>query len=72
MAFCECGCGDPTGAGAFLPGHDQRLRTDLERRVGGLLPLRSLVEAVEALVEGELSAEQLEHRIRASMPASRS
>lgn len=49
---CACGCGgEPTG-GDFLPGHDQRLRADLERRVGGLISLRMLVEAAEHFVEG--------------------
>ncbi|SMY06540.1 hypothetical protein [Flavimaricola marinus] len=41
---CECGCGDDTKGGDFLPGHDQRLRAEIERRVGGLLKLRRLVE----------------------------
>lgn len=31
--------------GTFHPGNDQKLRTDLEHRVGGLAALRSLVEA---------------------------
>jgi hypothetical protein len=42
---CQCGCGESTQNGSFKPGHDQRLRTDLERRVGGILGLRDLVEA---------------------------
>ena len=44
---CACGCGDTTrGSGAFLPGHDQKLRTAIERHVGGVLALRRLVEDV--------------------------
>jgi hypothetical protein len=26
---CECGCGDRTGGGRFLPGHDARLKSAL-------------------------------------------
>ncbi|MDQ6832038.1 MAG: hypothetical protein M3008_01460, partial [Chloroflexota bacterium] len=29
--FCECGCGDQTGGGRFLPGHDGRLKGRLIR-----------------------------------------
>ena len=44
---CSCGCGETTkGSGDFLPGHDQKLRTAIERHVGGILVLRSLVEKV--------------------------
>jgi hypothetical protein len=51
---CACGCGGQPAGGNFLPGHDQRLRADLERRVGGLLPLRKLVEAAEYFAEGTI------------------
>jgi len=44
MPECQCGCGEQTAAGQFLPGHDQRLRSQLEQRVGGLLALRALVD----------------------------
>ena len=37
---CACGCGGITAGGNFLPGHDQRLRAELERRVGGLISAR--------------------------------
>jgi hypothetical protein len=30
--------------GDFLPGHDQKLRSEIEKQVGGLLKLRELVE----------------------------
>lgn len=44
---CACGCNETTkGSGDFLPGHDQRLRTAIERHVGGVLALRCLVEKV--------------------------
>jgi len=55
---CACGCGEKPAGGNFLPGHDQKLRADLERRVGGLIPLRRLVEAAEHFVEGSLSSDQ--------------
>jgi hypothetical protein len=32
----------------WAPGHDQKLRADLERRVGGLLQLKAIVEEYEA------------------------
>jgi hypothetical protein len=51
---CECGCGQESGSD-FAPGHDQRLRVALEKRVGGLLQLRALVESTESYVAGDLS-----------------
>ncbi len=44
MTKCECGCGDVTKGGVFLPGHDQKLRAEIEKQAGGLLKLRRLVE----------------------------
>ena len=55
----------------FLPGHDQKLRTELENRVGGLAALRSIVEAAEGLASGELSPSEHAHRIRAVLNAAR-
>lgn len=52
MAECQCGCGGETGS-EFLPGHDQRLRTNLESRVGGLLALRTLVTSARSYADGE-------------------
>lgn len=49
---CACGCGGAPVKGHFLPGHDQRLRADIERRVGGLIYLRMLIEAAEYFVAG--------------------
>ena len=37
MAQCECGCGQESER-EFLPGHDQKLRTQLESRAGSLFP----------------------------------
>ncbi len=44
MPKCECGCDENTKGGVFLPGHDQKLRVEIERVAGGLVELRSLVE----------------------------
>lgn len=63
MALCECGCG-VEAEGTFLSGHDQRLRTDLETRVGGLLALRALVRAMEAYATGDTPIEALGQAVR--------
>lgn len=55
---CECGCGESPTRGNFSPGHDQRLRTSLEKRVGGLSALRILVESSEQLAANEISPEE--------------
>jgi hypothetical protein len=61
---CACGCGDKPVKGIFLPGHDQRLRADLERRVGGLIQLRMLVEAAEYFVAGDVGSSQFNSMVR--------
>jgi hypothetical protein len=62
---CACGCGEEPSAGnAFRPGHDQRLRAALEARVGGLLALRAIVDAVEVYAHGRTSAEDLGRVLR--------
>lgn len=48
---CECGCGEDAISGSFKPGHDQKLRISLERRIGGLAKLRTLVESAESFKE---------------------
>ena len=64
MAQCECGCGKESVAGQFMPGHDQRLRADLETRVGGILPLRQLVDAADSYATGKSTAEQFTACVR--------
>jgi hypothetical protein len=59
---CDCGCGERPSRGAFLPRHDQRLRAELEKRVGGLLQMHSLVEAAEGYSAGEVAAADLARR----------
>jgi hypothetical protein len=61
---CACGCGEKPVKGHFLPGHDQRLRADLERRVGGLIALRMLVEAAEYFVAGDIGSSQFNGMVR--------
>lgn len=61
---CGCGCGAKPVKGNFLPGHDQRLRADLERRVGGLIHLRMLVEAAEYFVAGDVGSSQFSGMVK--------
>ena len=61
---CQCGCGESV-IGSFKPGHDQRLRADLERRVGGVFGLRELVEAAEKYNSGRANAKELANSISA-------
>ncbi len=63
MPSCECGCG-ASATVAFLPGHDQKLRIELERRAGGLLALRELVTAAELHLRGGSSADVFADRAR--------
>lgn len=61
---CACGCGGKPVKDNFLPGHDQRLRADLERRVGGLIELRMLVEAAEYFVADDLGGSQFSGMVK--------
>jgi len=63
MAQCECGCGQQAKKD-FLPGHDQKLRTSLEFRLGGLLSLRAFVEAAESYANGETGDHAFLQRVR--------
>jgi hypothetical protein len=53
---CQCGCGETPTRGNFSAGHDQSLRTSLEKRVGGLSALR--IESAERLALNEISPEE--------------
>lgn len=64
---CACGCGQSTKGGAFLPGHDAKLRATIEQSVGGLLPLERFVEAARQFVAGRLSAEEYQRLTREIM-----
>lgn len=64
---CSCGCGKTTSGGIYLPGHDQRLRGQLEKRVGGLPQLDSIVTAAESFAAGKISAEELGKQVVAAL-----
>jgi hypothetical protein len=65
MSKCECRyCDLETQGGLFAPGHDQKLRIALEARVGGLLRLRVLIDAMEAYVAGDADTEGLARAVR--------
>jgi hypothetical protein len=59
MPICACGCDQPTKNAAFLPGHDQRLRKQLQEKVGGLLLLSSLVKVTDMYAQGKMSLDDL-------------
>ncbi len=59
MAECACGCGKPAKTGKYLQGHDQKLRKQLEEKVGGLPLLASLVKVTQTYAEGRMSLEGL-------------
>jgi hypothetical protein len=61
---CACGCGEHPVKGIFLSGHDQRLRADLERRVGGLIASSRLVEAAEYFVDGSVGSYQFNGMVK--------
>lgn len=67
MGECKCGCGGKSITGDFMPGHDQTLRSRLEKDVGGLLAMEQLVIAVQQYTSGELSGQEFEQRIRQLM-----
>ncbi len=62
---CACGCGKERSTGAqYLPGHDRCLEAALAQTVGGLLPLKALVEANSAYAAGMISTEQFTMTVR--------
>jgi hypothetical protein len=60
---CKCGCGTES-KGTFAPGHDQKLRIALEKRVGDITKLERLVDSAEAFVKGTVSLSSLELALR--------
>ena len=63
MKVCACGCNEETIKGDFKQGHDQKLRTKIEKKVGGLLNLRNLVENTEDFLAGEISTNDLKNSL---------
>ena len=70
MPICECGCEGSTQGGNFLPGHDQRLRSSLEERVGGLLGLRTLINGAQRYQQGAITELELGQIVRAQFATS--
>ncbi|MFZ0396282.1 MAG: hypothetical protein WCF17_01785 [Terracidiphilus sp.] len=54
--ICACGECDESTNGTFAQGHDQRLRSRLEARCGGLLHMRDFIDAAEAYATGRSDA----------------
>jgi len=69
--LCECGCREPAQKGGFRMGHDQRLRVALEARVGGILALRDVIQAVEAYASGGSNLEELGRVVRSTFWAKK-
>lgn len=42
--LCNCGCGEMTRGGQFIPGHDAKLLSAIVNSVGGIANLRDIVE----------------------------
>ena len=59
MPECACGCGEQTKKGKYLQGHEQKLRKELEEKVGGLPLLASLVKVTHMYAEGRMSLDGL-------------
>ncbi len=59
MPECACGCGEETKKGKYLQGHEQKLRKQLEEKVGGLPLLASLVKVTQTYAQDRMSLEDL-------------
>jgi hypothetical protein len=59
MPSCACGCGEETKGGKFLQGHEQKLRKQLDEKVGGLPLLSRLVQAGEMYADAQMSLDDL-------------
>jgi hypothetical protein len=60
---CLCGCKQPATRD-FLPGHDQRLRVQLEQQVGGILNLSRLITLNRAALHGEIDPWAFQAQLR--------
>ncbi len=59
MPECACGCGEQTKKGKYLQGHEQKLRKQLEEKVGSLQLLSSLVKVTETYAQERMGLEDL-------------
>ena len=64
MPECACGCGEQTKKGKYLQGHEQKLRKELEEKVGGLPLLASLVKVTEMYAQDRMSLDGLGRLVR--------
>jgi hypothetical protein len=64
MPECACGCGEQTKKGKYLQGHEQKLRKDLEEKVGGLPLLASLVKVTQMYAQDRMSLDGLGRLVR--------
>jgi len=64
MSECACGCGEETKRGKFLAGHEQKLRKELDAKVGGLPLLAYLVKVTEMYAQDRMSIEGLGRLVR--------
>ena len=66
--ICACGCNGTTRGGIFMPGHDARLRSQIEHSVGGLLALDELVQLLVEHRKGNLTLEELSRGVMRLIP----
>jgi hypothetical protein len=64
MPDCACGCGEQTKKGKYLQGHEQKLRKELEEKVGGLPLLASLVKVTQMYAQDRMSLDGLGRLVR--------
>jgi uncharacterized phosphosugar-binding protein len=69
MALCVCGCGEATAGGLFKSGHDQKMRSDIERRAGGLVPLKLLIGSAEEFANGRMDLDTFAGLVRKQFSA---
>ncbi|MCK9377408.1 MAG: hypothetical protein M0P73_14805 [Syntrophobacterales bacterium] len=59
MPECACGCGEQTKKGKYLQGHEQKLRKELEEKVGSLQLLSSLVKVTQKYAQEQMGLTDL-------------
>ncbi len=64
MPECACGCGEETKKAKFVAGHEQKLRKELDAKVGGLPLLASLVKVTHIYAQDRMSLEGLGRLVR--------
>jgi len=61
MGNCKCGCGEFTRNNRnFIPGHDQKLRSQIEAEAGSIFAVQDIIAAAKyyscgAITSGELT-----------------